>query len=60
MLNAYLFAIREHASEKDRDRIDEALTPPRGYRKADGTPAWWDEDEAWQDFRAQLGPTGVK
>jgi hypothetical protein len=52
-VNAYLFALREHADEKERDRITEALKPPRTYKVA-GAPAWYgDDDDAWAEFARQ-------
>lgn len=42
--NAYLYAIRESADEKDLAKIEEALTPPSTF-KAGGRPAWYGSDE---------------
>jgi len=52
-VNTYLYAIREHADEKDLATIEEALTPPRQYRVR-GVPSWYgDDDDAWQQFASQ-------
>lgn len=46
-MNAYLFAIREHADDKRVAEIARALEPPASYR-VDGRPAWYGSDEdAW-------------
>lgn len=51
--HAYLFAITEHADEKDRERIMEALKPPASF-KVGGTPAWYgSDDDAWAEFVRQ-------
>ena len=52
-MNAYLYAIREHASEEDLAEITEALTPPRQYR-VNGAPSWYgSDDDAWAAFATQ-------
>lgn len=52
-VNAYLWAIREHANEDRLAQIDAALEPPRSYR-VQGAPAWYGSDEdAWAEFARQ-------
>jgi hypothetical protein len=52
-VNAYRYAIYENADEKQREKIDEALTPPKNA-KIGGVPAWYGSDEdAWQSFMRQ-------
>lgn len=54
VVNLYLFAIKEHASDKDLVDIDNALEPPSTYRQ-DGIPSWYgSEDDAWQAFVTQV------
>lgn len=49
-LALYLFAVREHADEETRSKIDEALAPPLTARR-DGVPAWYgSDDDAWSQF----------
>jgi len=58
MVNAYLFAIRENADDEQRDKIDEALTPPLTARAPDGRPAWYGSDEdAWGAFSQSFPQT---
>jgi len=50
-LNAYLYAIREHAKDETLDRIEEALEPPNRWDAIREAPVWWvDEDDAWASF----------
>jgi hypothetical protein len=52
-VNLYRHALYEHADEKDRQKIDEALTPPKTL-KIGGAPAWYgSDDEAWAQFMRQ-------
>ena len=52
-LNLYRYAILEHADEKQREKITEALTPPKDARFG-GVPAWYGSDEdAWAEFARQ-------
>lgn len=48
-MNAYLFAIREHADEKLRDKIDAALEPPLSYRPG-GVPVGFDDEDMWSEW----------
>lgn len=52
-VNLYRHALFEHADEKQRDKINEALTPPKTF-KVGGVPAWYGSDEdAWAEFARQ-------
>jgi hypothetical protein len=52
-VNLYRYAIYENADEKQREKIDEALTPPKRV-KFGGVPAWYGSDEeAWTQFLRQ-------
>ena len=52
-VNLYRHAIYEHADEKQKEKIDEALTPPK-TSKFGGVPAWYGSDEeAWTQFVRQ-------
>jgi hypothetical protein len=53
-INLYRYAIFEHADDKEREKINEALTPPK-TAKFGGVPAWYGSDEdAWAEFTRQV------
>lgn len=52
-VNLYRHAIYENADDKQKEKIDEALTPPK-TAKIGGVPAWYGSDEeAWTQFVRQ-------
>lgn len=52
-MNAYLYAIRENATEEQLAEIDAALEPPVTYRHK-GAPVWYgSDDDAWAEFARQ-------
>jgi hypothetical protein len=53
-VNAYLYSIREHASQETLDQIEEALQPAV-TDKVGGEPAWYgSDDDAWAEFARQV------
>jgi hypothetical protein len=49
-----LYAIKEHASDKDLAEIESALEPPI-TSKTGGVPTWYGSDEdAWEQFTVQV------
>jgi hypothetical protein len=53
-VNLYLFAIKEHADDKQMAEIESALEPPL-TAKTNGVPTWYgSDDDAWQDFSVQV------
>jgi hypothetical protein len=52
-VNLYRFAIYENADDKQREKIDDALTPPK-TAKFKGVPSWYQsDDDAWASFMQQ-------